>query len=92
MSPYSLHISWLFIFFFTKKTQTNSNGIKISLLVGKMTLIDKNEPSLEVAKKCPITVSSLMVSMVTKPVQKQMDTICGREVFYGPVQCGFRSR
>ena len=57
-----------------------------------MTLIDKKEPSLEVAKKRPITVSSVMLSMVTKIVQKRMDSICEREGFYGPVQYGFRSR
>ena len=66
--------------------------VSASLLVGKMTLIDKKEPSLDVAKKRPITVSSVMLSMVTKIVQKRMDSICEREGFYGPVQYGFRSR
>ena len=88
--PHIPHIFHGYLFFFYKKRQTNSNGIKISLLVGIMTLIDRKKPSLEVAKKCPITVSSVMVSMVTKTVQKQMDTICERVGFYGPVQYGFR--
>ena len=83
--------------FIGKLTEVVNESLKegkvpASLLVGKMTLIDKKEPSLDVAKKRPITVSSVMLSMVTKIVQKRMDTICEREGFYGPVQYGFRSR
>ena len=36
------------------------------LQIGKMTLIDKKEPSLEVIKKRPLTVSSVILSMLTK--------------------------
>ena len=77
--------------FIGKLTEVVNESLKegkvpASLLVGKMTLIDKKELSLDVAKKRPITVSSVMLSMVTKIVQKRMDTICEREGFYGPVQ------
>ena len=83
--------------FLGKLTEVVNESLKegkvpASLLVGKMTLIDNKKPSLDVAKKLPITVSSVMLSMVTKIVQKRMDSICEREGFYGPVQFGFRSR
>ena len=56
-----------------------------SLQVGKITLIDKKEPSLEVTKKRPITVSSVILSIITKIVHKRMNKICKSEGFYGPV-------
>ena len=67
--------------FIGKMTEVVNGSLKegkvpTSLLVGKMTLIDKKKPSLDVVKKRPITVSSVMLSMVTKIVQKRMDTIC----------------
>ncbi|XP_023328114.1 uncharacterized protein LOC111701175, partial [Eurytemora carolleeae] len=57
-----------------------------------MTLIDKKEPSLEVSKKRPITVSSVMLSIITKIIHKRMNKICEREGFYGSVQYGFRQK
>ena len=60
------------------------------LQIGKMTLIDKKEPSLEVIKKRPLTVSSVILSMLTKILHKRMNEICEREGFYGSVQYGFR--
>ena len=61
-----------------------------SLLTGKMTLIDKKKPSLLVSGKRPLTVSSVILSLITKIVHARMDPICEREGFYGPVQFGFR--
>ena len=63
-----------------------------SLQAGKMTLIDKKEKSLEVKKKRPLTVSSVILSVMTKILQRRMDPICEREGFYGSVQYGFRKR
>ena len=63
-----------------------------ALQTGKMTLIDKKEPSLEVSKKRPITVSSVMLSIITKIIHKRMNKICEREGFYGSVQYGFRQK
>ena len=60
------------------------------LQIGKMTLIDKKEPSLEVIKKRPLTVSSGVLSVLTKILHKCMNEICEREGFYGLVQYGFR--
>ena len=56
--------------FIGKLTEVVNESLKegkvpASLLVGKMTLVDKKEPSIDVAKKRPITVSSVMLSMVT---------------------------
>ena len=62
------------------------------LQVGKMTLIDKKEPSLEVNKKRPLTVSSVVLSVLTKIVHKRMNEICEREGFYGHIQYGFRQK
>ena len=50
-----------------------------SILMGKMTLIDKKEPSLEVGKKRPITVSSVLLSVFTKILHKRMDSICEKQ-------------
>ena len=63
-----------------------------SLQIGKMTLIDKKEPSLEVSKKRRITVSSVILSLITKIIHKRMNKICEREGFYGSVQYGFRQK
>jgi len=62
------------------------------LQIGKMTLMDKKEPSLEVAKKRPLTVSSVVLSVLTKIVHKRMNVICEREGFYGSIQYGFRQK
>ena len=59
---------------------------------GWMTLIDKKEPSLEVTKKRPLTVSSLILSMVTKLLHKRMSAVCKRGGFLGSVQDGFRKQ
>jgi len=61
-----------------------------SLQTGKMTLIDKKKPSLLVTGKRPLTVSSVLLSLITKIIHARMDPICEREGFYGPVQFGFR--
>ena len=58
-----------------------------SLQTGKMTLIDKKEPSLEVINKCPLTASRVILSVFTKLLHKRMNIICERE---GEVQYGFR--
>ena len=65
-------------------------SVPSSLQTGKLTLIDKKEPSLDVMKKRVITVSSVVISVITKIVHKRMNTICEREGFYGPIQYGFR--
>ena len=61
-----------------------------SLQTGKMTLIDKKKPSLLVSGKRPLTVSSVLLSIITKIIHSRMDPICEQEGFYGPVQFGFR--
>ena len=63
-----------------------------SLLKGEMTLTDEKEPFLEVGKKRPITVSSVLLSVFTKLMHKRMDSICEKQKFYGPIQYGFRSK
>ena len=62
-----------------------------SLQTGKMTLIDKKQPSLEVKGKRPLTVSSVLLNLFTKIVHSRMNPICEREGYYGPVQYGFRT-
>ena len=59
---------------------------------GKMTLIDKKEPSLEISKKRPLTVSSVMLCVITKILHARMNIICEREKLYGIVQYGFRKQ
>ena len=61
-----------------------------SLQVGKITLIDKQEPFLVVTKKRPIAVKSSVI--LTKIIHICMNKICEteREGFYGLVQYGFR--
>ena len=63
-----------------------------SLQTGKMTLIDKKEPSLDKQKKRPLTVSSVFLSVVTKLIHERMSTICEEQGFYGSVQYGFRKK
>ena len=60
----------------TKFVEKLTGDVPEILQTGKMTLIDKKEPSLEASKKLPLTVSSVIV--------------CERENFYGFVQYGFR--
>ena len=62
-----------------------------SLLVGRMTLIDKKLPSLLVSNKRPLTVSCVILSVITKIMHGRMDKICERNGYYGSVQYGFRS-
>ena len=62
-----------------------------SLLVGRMTLIDKKSPSLLVSQKHPLTVSCVILSVITKIMHARMDTICEKNGYYGKVQYGFRS-
>ena len=58
-----------------------------TLLVGRMTLIDKKAPSLLVSQKRPLTVSCV----ITKIMQARMDKICEKNGYYGTVQYAFRS-
>ena len=44
-----------------------------SLLVGRMTLIDKKSPSLLVSNKRPLTVSCVFLSVITKIMHGRMD-------------------
>ena len=60
------------------------------LQTGKMTLIDKKQPSLLVTGKRPLTVSSVLLNLFTKIIHQRMDKICEEEGLYGPVQYGFR--
>jgi len=60
------------------------------LNTGKMTLIDKKKPSLQVSGKRPLTVSSVILNLVTKIIHSRMDKICETEGFYGTTQFGFR--
>ena len=62
-----------------------------ALLVGKMTLIDKKQPSLIVTQKRPLTVSCVMLSVITKVLHGRMDKICESKGYYGNIQYGFRS-
>ena len=83
--------------YFTKLTEMiniclESGDIPAILNTGKMTLIDKKEPSLEVSKKRPLTVSSLLLSVLTKLLHERMNVICEREDLYGIVQYGFRKQ
>ena len=63
-----------------------------SLAVGKMTLIDKNAPLLLVKDKGPLTVSSVLLSVITKILHGRLDPICEAEGYYGAVQYSFRLR
>ena len=71
-------------------TNLQEGKVPESLQTGKMTLIDKKKPSLLVSGKQPLTVSSVVLSIITKVIHSRMDPICEREGFYGPVQFGFR--
>ena len=62
-----------------------------SQLTGKMTLIEKKAPSLLVANKWPLTVSSALLSVYTKLIHSRMDPICKKKGYYWDVQYGFRS-
>ena len=61
-----------------------------SLLVGNMTIIDKKESSHLVGKKRPLCVTSVVLSVITKVIHKQMDKVCEREELYSKVQYSFR--
>ena len=43
-----------------------------ALSVGKLTLIDKKDPSLFVKQKRPLTVSCVMLSIITKVLHGRM--------------------
>ena len=60
------------------------------LNTGKMSLIDKKETSLKITNKRPITVSSLLLSVITKTLNHRMLKICERENLFGDTQYGFR--
>ena len=62
-----------------------------ALSTGRMTLIDKKQPSQLVSGKRPLTVSSVILNIFTKIVHKRMDKVCEDEGYYGPIQFGFRS-
>ena len=61
-----------------------------ALNVGKMTLINKKEASLKISNKRPITVSSQILSVITKILNSRMMEVCERENFFGATQYGFR--
>ena len=63
-----------------------------SLAVRKMILIDKKAPSLFVKDKGPLTVSSVLLSVITKILHGRLDPICEAEGYYGAVQYSFRLR
>ena len=50
-----------------------------SLNVGKMTLIDKKEPSLAINSKRSLTASSIILNLFTKVIHARMDKICAKE-------------
>ena len=62
-----------------------------SLLTGKITLIDKKAPSLLVANKRPLRVSSSLLFVYTKLIHSQMDPICEKKGYYGDIQYRFWS-
>ena len=55
------------------------------LNTGKMTLIDKKQPSLKISNKRPLTVSSQIQSVITRVLVTRMDQVCERENLYGVV-------
>ena len=61
------------------------------LNVGKMTLIDKKESSMQISKKRPLTVSSQLQSIITKVLNERMNKVFERMGFFRPTQYGFRS-
>ena len=61
------------------------------LNVGKMTLIDKKEASMQIGKKCPLTVSSQIQSIITKILNERMSKVCERLGYFGSTQYGFRT-
>ena len=67
-----------------------SGRVPEALLEGRMSLIDKKSPSLFVHETRPLTVSSILLSVITKIVHKRMNKVCEREGFYGSCQFGFR--
>ena len=50
-----------------------------ALLISKMTLIDKKEPSLLVNKKRLLCVTSTLLSTLTKIVHSRMDRVCEQQ-------------
>ena len=83
--------------YFTKFTEMiniclTNGDIPTILNTGKITLINKKELSLEVPKKRPLTVYSLLLNELTKLLHEQINLTCGRENLYGIVQYGFRNQ
>ena len=72
-------------------TAFHEGKVPDSVLVGRMTLIDKKLPSLLVSNKRPLTVSCVILSVITKIMHGRMDKICESNGYYGTVQYGFRS-
>ena len=64
------HASAPFIQTFTEVINEilESGEVPSVLLTGKMTLIDKKKPSLEVSEKQPLTVPNLFLSVLTRRV------------------------
>ena len=73
-------------------TDINLNGTLVRdfiyMSTGRMTLIDKKQPSQLVSGKGPLTVSSVILNIFTKIVHKCMDKVCEEEGYYGPLQSG----
>ena len=63
-----------------------SGRVPSALQTGKMNLIDKKPPFLEVNNKQPLTVSSATLSII---IHMRMNAVCEWEGFYGLVQYGF---
>ena len=57
-----------------------------SLQTGKMILINKQEPLLNIQKKQPLTVFSVFFSVITKLIHGRVSSICKEHGFYGLVQ------
>ena len=47
---------------------------------------------MKVDEKRPLTVSSIILSIITKILNERMMEICEREGFFGEVQYGFRKK
>ena len=73
-------------------TDINLNGTLVRdfiyMSTGRMTLIDKKQPSQLVSGKRPLTVLSVILNIFTKIVHKCMDKVCEEEGYYGPLQSG----
>ena len=63
-----------------------------SLQTGLRTLINKKELAMEIMKKRPLTVSSIVLSVVTKLFHKHMSLVCERKGFLSSFQYVFMKK